>query len=235
MSLAIADLCWGGIVLNALSNVLGSPFLYVALIGLLVGVTELISRYRDSPWSALLNIPAGIYVVVNIGASALALLLIEVFEWTFTTQSSSTKEQWVRVLVAGIGAMSFFRSSLFTFRVGDKDVPLGPGLIFMVLLEVTDRAVDRARAKPRSVEVAKIMNGISFTKAQLALPTYCFALMQNVTAEEQAAFGRQVAQLGASGSMSEVVKSLALGLALMNVVGSAVLTAAVDSLGSEIR
>lgn len=44
--------------------------------------------------------------------------------------------------------MAFFRSSLFTIRVGDKDVPLGLGLILQVLLDVTDRAVDRGRADP---------------------------------------------------------------------------------------
>jgi hypothetical protein len=216
-------------------NPLTSPYFYVAVIGLLVGITEVISRYRDSPWRALLNIPATIYVVVNVGASILALLLIEVFGWTFTESAASAKEQWVRVLVAGVGAMSFFRSSLFTFRVGDKDVPLGPGLIFQVLLDVTDRAVDRARAKPRSIAVAKVMSGISFQKAQSALPAYCFALMQNVTADEQAAFAKQVTQLGASTTMSDAVKSLALGLALLNVVGDAVLATAVESLGAEIR
>lgn len=216
-------------------SIFSSPCFYVAMIGLLVGTTELLSRYRDSPWKALLNFPAGIYVSVNVGASVLALLLIEIFGWTFTDSATSEKELWVRVLVAGVGAMSFFRSSLFTFRVGDKDVPLGPGLIFQVLLDITDRAVDRARARPRSLAVAKIMSGVSFQKAQLALPTYCFALMQNVTAEEQSTFGKLVTQLSGSTNMTDTVKSLALGLALLNVVGDAVLTAAVASLDSEIK
>jgi hypothetical protein len=218
-----------------LMSLLQEPYLYVGLIGMLVGITELLSRYRDSPWKALLNAPAAIYVLVNISASLLALLLIEVFKWSFTDDPTASKEQWVRVLVAGVGAMSFFRSSLFTFRVGDKDVPLGPGLIFQVLLDVTDRAVDRARAKPRSLAVARIMSGVSFPKAQAALPAYCFALMQNVTADEQAAFGKQVAQLSATTTMTDTVKSLALGPALINLVGDAVLLAAVESLKDEIR
>lgn len=216
-------------------NFVRSPYCCVALVGLLVGVTEVLSRYRDSPWKALWNTPAIVYVIVNVGASLLALLLIETFEWKFTANPTSTQEQWVRVLVAGLGAMAFFRSSLFTFRVGDKDVPLGPGLIFQVLLDVTDRAVDRARAKPRSLSVAKIMTGVSFEKAQSALPTYCFALMQNVSADEQATFGRQIAQLAAATTMSDAVKSLALGLALINVVGDAVLLAAVEALQGEIK
>ena len=221
--------------LTEVQNALSSPYFYVAVIGLFIGVTEVLSRYRDSPWTALLNFPAAIYIAVNVSASVLALSLIGVFHWKFTQDPESAQEQWVRVLVAGVGAMSFFRSSLFTFRVGDKDVPLGPGLIFQVLLDVTDRAVDRARAKPRSISIAKIMDKVVFSKAQSALPAYCFALMQNVTADEQSTFAKQVTQLGASTTMSDRVKSLALGLALLNVVGDAVLAAAVESLGKEIQ
>jgi len=71
--------------------------------------------------------------------------------------------------------MAFFRSSLFTIRVGDKDVPLGLGLILQVLLDVTDRAVDRGRARPRALLVGKVMDKVLFKKAQVALPAYCFA------------------------------------------------------------
>jgi len=130
--------------------------------------------------------------------------------------------------------MAFFRCSLFVFRVGDKDVPLGPGIVLQVLLDVTDRAVDRSRASPRADVISKIMQDIDFQNAQAALPAYCFALMQNVSAEEQANFARQVSQLAAA-SISPPVKTLTLGLALMNLVGDAVLKAAVDSLGKEIK
>lgn len=78
------------------------------------------------------------------------------------------------------------------------------------------------------------MDKVLFKKAQVALPAYCFALMQNVSAEEQATFGRQIAQLSTA-DMTDEVKTLTLGLALMNVVGDAVLTAAVQSLGPQIK
>jgi hypothetical protein len=216
-----------------LADALSSNGFLVAAVGFLVGATELLSRYRDNPWRALLNAAALIYILVNVAAASLALLLLDAFQ-ALPADLTGAKEKWVKVLLAGLGAMAFFRSSLFTFRLGDKDIPLGPGLLFQVLLDVTDRAVDRARARPRSLAVAKIMSNVKFGKAQSALPVYCFALMQNVSAEEQAAFAKQVSQLAAATTMSDAVKSLALGLALINVVGDAVLLAAVESLGAEI-
>jgi hypothetical protein len=63
---------------------------------------------------------------------------------------------------------------------------------------------------------------------------YCFALMQNVSAQKQLTFAKQLSQL-ATANMSAVTKSLALGLALMNLVGGHVLRAAVETLGAEIK
>lgn len=213
-------------------------YLWVALIGLLVGGTEIASRYRDDPWRAVRNFPAFFYIVVNVGAASMALYLIkDVFELKFNfsdAASDATKLQVMRILTAGLGAMAFFRTSLFIVRVGDKDVPLGPGAVLQVLLNVSDRAVDRARAQPRADFIATVMKGVDFDLARAALPAYCFALMQNVSSDEQSNFGRQILQLAAS-EMSPAIKTLTLGLALMNLVGDAVLKAAVVSLGDQIK
>lgn len=214
-------------------SVTSDMYIYVGLIGFLVGTTEIVSRYKDNPWLALQNIPAFTYITINVAASLLALLLIESFQITF--DSVAIKNKWFTILVAGTSAMAFFRTSLFTYRVGDKDLALGPGLLFQILLDVTDRSVDRSRAKPRSLVVSNIMRGIDFTKAMLALPTYCFALMQNVSSEEQAAIAKEISALSATSNMSDSVKSLVLGLTLINIVGEAVLKAAVEALSDELK
>jgi hypothetical protein len=219
------------------SDILSSDHLWVALIGALVGITELVSRYRDNPGRALLNFPAALYISFNICASLAALFLIQdVFPDSFQFGGDATgiKQRVLRIITAGAGSMAFFRSSFFVVRVGNKDVPLGPGIILGVLLEVTDRAVDRARASPRADAVSRIMKDVDFQEAQAALPAYCFAMMQNVSAEEQARFASEISQLAAS-AIAPPVKSLTLGLALMNLVGDTVLSAAVNSLGPEIK
>lgn len=217
-----------------------NDYFWVGIIGLFVGVTEILSRYRDDPWRALINWGAALYVLVNVSATLVSLFLLkDVYQWNVVidkgAENAAQVSRWSTVLVAGLGAMAFFRSSIFVFRVGDKDVPLGPGIVLQVLLDVTDRSVDRSRARPRATNVSKIMEKVEFSKAEAALPSYCFALMQNVSLAEQTAFANQVARLSANATMSPTVKSLALGLALMNIVGDAVLKAAVETLGVHLH
>jgi hypothetical protein len=207
----------------------------VSLLGALVGTGELIARYRDAPARALWSLPAALYLGINAAASVAALAAAHAFGWTFGVEdAASGAGRLTRILVSGFGAMAVFRSSLFNMRVGDQDVGIGPAGFLQVVLQAADRAVDRRRASPRALTASRIMEGVSFKKAVLALPTFCFALMQNVPADEQSNFGAQVRELDES-DMPDHVNVLSLGLALMNVVGDSVLRAAVDALGDEIR
>lgn len=206
----------------------------VALLGGVTGCGELMTRYRDAPARSLTNPSAGAYITLNVTAAVIALALVRVFNVDFGLTGEELR--WTQVLVAGLGAMALFRTSIFIAKVGDEDIGMGPSGVLQSLLKVADRGVDRTRAKARASEVAKAMAGVSFEKAQVALPSYCFALMQNVTTEEQEAVAENiVGKLRNATSMSDSTKALALGLALMNVVGDGVLLAAVSSLGDEIK
>jgi hypothetical protein len=214
----------------------------VWLFGAAVGASELIARYKDAPFRALLTQAALWYVIVNGVAAVVAFVLIVNFDPTLgnswishdSTDPSDAQKFGVQALIAGFSSMVFFRSSLFTMRVGDTDVAVGPGIFFQVLLFATDRACDRERAEPRSALVNTIMQGVSFEQARDALPSFCFELMQNVPASEQQQF-RQVVDALASSKMRDAIKVLNLGLMLMNVVGSQVLRAAVNTLGEKIQ
>ncbi|MGG7575548.1 hypothetical protein [Streptomyces sirii] len=202
-------------------------------LGVLVGAAELGSRYRDRP-SALLGVAsAWLYVLLNAAASAGCLWLVHVFDWKF---GSTSPEQTaaLQVLVAGLTALALFRSALFTVRIGDQEVGVGPNLILVVLLGVADRGVDRMRAKDRSQQVTRIMRGVQFTKARIALPAFCLALLQNLPDQEQQDLGVAVEALAGS-EMTDTQKSYALGLLLINVVGPDVLQSAVTALDREIR
>lgn len=78
------------------------------------------------------------------------------------------------------------------------------------------------------------MDRVLFSKAQSALPTYCLALMQNVSSDEKVSLANDVAALANKADMSERQKSLALGLTLLNLVGEDLLAAAVSALGTEL-
>ena len=207
-------------------------FAAAALLGILVGLAELVSRYRDAPHAALYTRPALLYLVLNGAASGLALALIRAFDWKFGAGADTAR--WTQLLVAGVGAMALFRASLFTVRAGDRDIGVGPATFLQIFRDAADRAVDRLRARARSLQVGKLMDGVDYGKASEGLIPYCLALMQNVPDDEQKKLVQAVKLLDAE-PIEPAVKVRILGLLLMNVVGPDVLTAAVDALREQLR
>ncbi|MFL6857534.1 MAG: hypothetical protein ACJ8EB_06440 [Allosphingosinicella sp.] len=153
-----------GAVIAAQATAGWAGFLLVGGIGGLLGACELLTRYRDEPVKAVCNWAALTYIAVNFCAAVLALFLIETFHVDFGVEGDPAKLTALRVLAAGLAAMAFFRTSLFTAKVGDQDLPLGPGIILQILLNVTDRQVDRGRARPRAQEIADQVNLIEQPK-----------------------------------------------------------------------
>jgi hypothetical protein len=221
-----------GLATHALiGSVLSNPARYaaVALFGILVGMTELISRYRDKPTAPLGTVPGLIYIATNAIASIAALWVLQRQNVNFDFGGKLPPELG-QVLLAGFGTMFLFRSALFVVRVGDSDVAIGPAAVLQIILNAADRACDRLRAGPRSEHVYKIMRGVSFERARIALPLHCLGLMQNVSIAEQTQLMQTIDAL-ASKSMSDEVKAYNLGLLMMNVVGEDVLERAVGVLG----
>jgi hypothetical protein len=199
----------------------------VALLGGVVGASELISRYKDNPGAAMKTWPAIFYVAINGAASFGALGLIHANGWFGSSR-------WTQILMAGVSAMAFFRTSLFVVRAGDRDVGVGPSGFLQIFLAAADRGVDRSQAAKRSDVVVEAMKDIDYAKAKSALPPYCLALMQNVSQEDQRVLDRVLEALDKR-ELEPNVKALLLGIELINVVGADVLTTAVDSLGEQIR
>jgi hypothetical protein len=211
-------------------------YFLVAILGSAVAVGELVSRYRDAPMRALATPPALAYIAINAGASLGALALIRAFDWKFGVSGSSGDPavRWTQTLIAGFGALAFFRSSLFIVKVGDQDIGMGPIAFLQSALGAADRGIDRERASNRSRVVGTVMTDLSFDKAYQSLPAFSLALMQNLPADRQAELGRQVDALRAA-AMPDQAKLLNLGLLLMNEVGPDVLGSAVTGLGDSIK
>lgn len=211
----------------------------VCIFGMLVGASEMVGRYRDAPFRTLSTTAAIFYAAINAAAALCAYILIRRLNITFTLSADDPNLELWRALIAGFGSMAFFRSSLFNVKVGDTEVPVGPGIFFQVLLFATDRACDRQRAIKRTALVTEIMNGVSYNAARIALPEFCFQLMQNLPSAEADRIRQLIKALADKDSIkdgvSEVDKVLAIGLILMNVVGSPVLKAAVRSIGPRLQ
>lgn len=201
-------------------------------IGGAVGVGEIVARYRDRPASALASASGIGYVALNAAASAAAFAIVRAFGWTFGAANDALVA--TQILVAGFGAMALFRSSLFTVRVGDQDLGVGPSSLLTMMLAACDRGVDRHRAADRAREVKATMTDVSFAKAHEALPAVALALMQNLDPPGQAALGLQVDKLARDTELTDSAKALLLGLAIATAVGPEVLAKAKDALGTEI-
>jgi hypothetical protein len=146
-------------------------FIWAALFGGAVGSSELIARYRDDPSRAVSRPAALFYIFINVGASMAALRLIEIFNWL--PRPNLGEHASIRVLVAGFGAMAFFRSSLFLTRVGNQDVQIGPVSFLQIFLAAADRQVDRTLGEARSAQADELMAAVNFEKAADVLPIFC--------------------------------------------------------------
>jgi protein-S-isoprenylcysteine O-methyltransferase Ste14 len=101
----------------------GWQALIVASFAGLVGLAELVSRYRSDPKYLLRHSTAAwLYVLLNVGAGVGALFIIRAFGWTFG--DSAHVDLW-RILVAGFGAIAFFRR--FALRDEDRRLHRGCG------------------------------------------------------------------------------------------------------------
>ncbi len=207
-------------------------WLAAAVLGAIIGAASIVSRYRDEPDDALFTFPAAIYMLIHALASLLALLLIHIFGWTFGA-SDPQATRWLQILVAGLGAMTVMRLSL-PFKLGDETISIGLDQFLEGIFNAVDRSVDRKRGEERARIVNEKMRDVSFKKACIALPAYCFALLQNLPQVDQELFAKRVALIRDI-ETSPRVKSYLLGLSLLNLVGDEILAIGIDTLGDEIK
>lgn len=196
-----------------------------------VGFGELVSRYREDIRRLIGNPFAWAYVLINLLSGMAVLLFIRVFQF----EIGVTDGRWLaEILVAGFGAIAFFRASLFTAKVGGADVAIGPGAFLQMALAAVDRGLSRRDALPTMREVPKIMQDVIFDKAKEALPMICFGSMQNLAPEEQKMVGEKIKELDGS-ALDPADKSIHLGLLLAHAVGLDVLREGVAALGDRMK
>lgn len=222
MVLVFAAMSWTSSSLSANVPTL-VDFAIVAAIGAFVGASELVSRYRDDPFAALVAPGALVYVVVNAVASIGALVLIRAVG--LNVNATAGAQRATQVLAAGFGAMALFRSSLQVPGPTGQKTGIGPGTFLQIMLEAADRSVDRARGRSRASSIGGIVEGISLAMASDLLVPFCLALLQHASKEEQEALADQVGPLLTLKS-DERVAVMSIGLALMDFVGPNLLKAA---------
>lgn len=204
-------------------------YIIVFLIGAIVALSEIVSRYRDDPWDAATSRSGIWYLLFNAGVSVgVFYLLRDVFP--LQGQPVAGKELahlWTDVFLAGAAAMAVLRTSFMTVHVDGKDIQIGLAAVIDGFRTAIDRDVDRLRAGPRAEEVATTMHQVSFERAKITLTSMALNMMQNVSADERARVEQKIAALD-SQDRDDGNKALELGLILAGVIGFNNLKKAVD-------
>ena len=126
------------------------------MFGALVGLSEILSRYRDEPMLAATT-PSGLsYVALNGLVSVAAFAVLRVYaDRVFPAVKD---DLFLTSVAAGFGAMVVFRSKLFTFRSPDgKEYAIGPAIVLETVLKTVDHKIDRQRATERQARVFREM------------------------------------------------------------------------------
>jgi hypothetical protein len=212
---------------EARADVIGLAF--VSSFSGLVGFSEIAQRYRDRPLRLLTVTPALIYIYINMAAGVGAFALVAEFQ-VFKGAHAALYS----VMLASFGAVAFFRSSLFTARIGDADVDVGPATLLKGLLSMTDQLINRWQAGDRAEAIAQTMRTIDFDKAKDGLSILCLTSVEYITQEQQASFGNAVKKLSTDVE-DRVQRSILLGVYLTQLVGPEVLTRAVSAMGDSIK
>jgi hypothetical protein len=189
--------------------------------GLLVGVAEVVSRYRDEPLHACFSPFGLIYAVIN-GALSLAALMM-IFKYPAAFQAISG-DGFMAALAAGFGAAAVMRSKVAVIKgADDKDISIGPDFVIRILLRTVDKNVDRFRAERRQAIVVRTLPEIrrlgSFRMASEYLLASLLAfqnLDDDLKVQLRAAFDQYEKKV-----LPDDLKYLAMGFVFLTLVGEA--------------
>jgi hypothetical protein len=201
-------------------------YVVVAIIGAMAGLSELMGRYNDSPFSVLRNWATLLLAIINAGASVAALAIIEGSNLvTLPASIGANAETAARILIAGVGGMVILRVGL-SVQVAGETVNISLSTLLQPLLRAADNQVDRARAAYKLAVTRELMLGLDASAALKGLPPLCLYLMQSIPPERQKQLAEDVRALSEQ-SLEDDIKLISLGSTLLNTVGEGVLRSAV--------
>ncbi len=132
-------------------------YFYTFLLGFITAFTEILGKFKDEPLRALETIQGFLYHVFNGAVAAFSFYMLQVFDAVaLTTEGDRVKA----VFFAGLGSMVIMRSKLFTARIDDEDVAIGPEQVIKVFFHFMEQAIDRVRAQARIDLVKTVMKNL---------------------------------------------------------------------------
>jgi hypothetical protein len=199
-------------------------------LGAIVGVTEILMRFRDEPIWAINSSPGSLYALLNGTSSLLAFCLIRYLDIWFGAAPRSEIGNVLQVLTAGLGAMSFLRSGIFVSKTNadDKETSFGPAIILQRVLDVLSSQVDRQRAIQRDKFVASAAQRIRTDEDLSHFAFYASSLMQTLSDEQTQNLHLAMTEVQSNPQVPLFRKNQVCLLLLLNLLGEDALKAALD-------
>ena len=186
--------------------------------GVLVGLSEILSRYRDEPLLATATASGLSYLTLNGVISIAAFAVMR----NYSTQifPNLQNDLFLTSIVAGFGGMIVFRSKLFTFKSSDgTEYPIGPAIVLDTVLKTIDSKIDRRRATERQTKVFNSMIQINdFAKTADYLEASLLSF-QNLSQDDKTQISSIINQYRTVTKWPDTLKSIGLGFAFLTIAG----------------
>ena len=138
-----------------------------------------------------------------------------------------------QVLVAGVGAMIFVRSSFFSVDIGGTKTPVGMGTLLDKFLQIVLAEVKQREARMVARYVHEIVEGSDYERLASALPFICSGL-KSISEEDQASLMEDIQGLREV-ELDNITKTMTLGLLLNKHYGKDILRSAKEAWDGTIR
>jgi hypothetical protein len=195
------------------------PYLLLSMgFGVLVGLVELLGRYRDEPKRVLTGTWAPFwYMAFNALISGAAFGFLRHFADKILP--AAEKDPLIAALAAGFGSMVVLRSKLITIKGADgKDVAVGPDIVVAEILRVFDQQMDRHRSAQRMDLVKKETMGIVDANRMGDYLLTALASFQNLNNADRVEITQTIERVLTT-TLDQSMKILALGYGFLNIAG----------------
>jgi hypothetical protein len=207
-------------------------YLGAMAIAAIAAAIELVTRYRDDVGRAVSSAPAIIYIILN-GVIALgAVWWLATFFPAVITSASGTGPRVnapLLAITAGFGSLAALRAGVTKVTIRGQEVTAGPGIIIEGLLLVVDRLVDRQMGDYRGSIADELVPLVPFEQKGATLVSECITRLSNPTPEEGQKLNLLLSSLAGRTDIDANQKSRVLVMALLPIMGGALLKKAVNS------
>lgn len=202
--------------------------------GASVGLSEILSRYRDEPLLATATNAGVSYLAFNGIISMVAFGVLR--KYPAKIFPALQGDLFLTAVVAGFGAMVIFRSKLFTFKSSDgNEYPIGPAIVLDTILKMIDSKIDRRRATERQTRVFNALVDINDFPKTADYFEASLLSFQNLSQDDKTQISTTINQYRTTAKWPDKLKGLGLGFAFLTIAGEANFDLVIENLKKYVR